>query len=72
MKNVTYCLYREGYDFVAQCLKVDVSSFGASRVEAVANLREALELYFGDGPQSEEAALHEVPFGMPQLAEVER
>jgi predicted RNase H-like HicB family nuclease len=32
--------------FVAQCLEVDVASQGASEQEAIANLREALELYF--------------------------
>jgi predicted RNase H-like HicB family nuclease len=32
--------------FVAQCLEVDVASQGASEQEAIANLKEALELYF--------------------------
>lgn len=32
--------------FVAQCLEVDVASQGASEPEAIANLKEALELYF--------------------------
>lgn len=41
---------REGDYVVAQCLDVDVSSFGASEAEALANLREALELYFEDAP----------------------
>jgi len=36
---------REGEWFVAQCLEVDVASQGASPEEALANLREALELY---------------------------
>ena len=46
MKPITYCVYREENDFVAQCLNVDVSSFGATREEAISNLREAVELYF--------------------------
>lgn len=33
---------------MAQCLDVDVSSFGDSEDDALANLREALELYFED------------------------
>ncbi len=37
---------REGRWYVAQCLEVDVASQGASGEEAVANLREALELHF--------------------------
>ena len=43
-------VYREGQHYVAQCLNVDVSSFGDSESEALANLKEALELYFEDTP----------------------
>jgi predicted RNase H-like HicB family nuclease len=39
-------VYREDQYWVAQCLNVDVSSFGETIEEAVANLREAVELYF--------------------------
>jgi len=46
MKPIAYVLYREDEFIVAQCLNVDVSSFGANREEAVANLKEAVELYF--------------------------
>jgi predicted RNase H-like HicB family nuclease len=46
MKAMSYCVYREDEFFVAQCLNVDVSSFGNTREEAVANLKEAVELYF--------------------------
>ena len=46
MKQIAYCLYREEELHVAQCLNVDVSSFGATREEAVANLTEAVEIYF--------------------------
>lgn len=46
MKQIVYCLYREDEFHVAQCLNVDVSSFGATQQEAIANLREAVELYF--------------------------
>lgn len=46
MKPMTYCIYREAEFFVAQCLNVNVSSFGATRDEAIANLKEAVELYF--------------------------
>jgi len=37
---------REGGLFVAQCLDVDVASQGVSEDEALANLQEAIELYF--------------------------
>jgi predicted RNase H-like HicB family nuclease len=46
VRPITFCVYREEEFFVAQCLNVEVSSFGGTREEAVANLREAVELYF--------------------------
>jgi predicted RNase H-like HicB family nuclease len=39
--------------FVARCLEVEVASQGRSAEEALANLREALELYFEGGPSAE-------------------
>jgi predicted RNase H-like HicB family nuclease len=45
----------EGRLFVAQCLEVDVASQGATEDEALANLREALELYLEDPPDSSRA-----------------
>ncbi|MGI9027692.1 MAG: type II toxin-antitoxin system HicB family antitoxin [Candidatus Saccharimonadales bacterium] len=43
-------VYQEGKYFVAQCLDIDVSSFGESEQGALANLHEALELYLEDTP----------------------
>ena len=42
-------VWKEGKYYVAQCLNIDVSSFGGTRKEALENLQEALELYFEDG-----------------------
>jgi predicted RNase H-like HicB family nuclease len=42
---MAYCVYREDEFFVSQCLNVDVASFGSTREEAIANLKEAVELY---------------------------
>jgi predicted RNase H-like HicB family nuclease len=53
--NLQSVVYREGEHCVAQCLNVDVSSFGDSEAEALANLQEALELYFEDAPASDAA-----------------
>jgi predicted RNase H-like HicB family nuclease len=39
-------VWREGKWFVAQCLEVDVASQGETEAEALANLKEALELHF--------------------------
>lgn len=44
--NFTATVTREGRWFVAQCLEVDVASQGRSERSALANLAEALELYF--------------------------
>ena len=44
----TVSLVREDDAYVAQCLEIDVASQGESEQEALANLREALELYFDD------------------------
>lgn len=44
-------VWREGNWYVSQCLEVDVASQGATEEEAVANLKEALELHF-EPPQA--------------------
>ena len=44
-RTFTASVWREGSWFVAQCLEVDVASQGESEEQALANLREALELY---------------------------
>lgn len=50
MKNLDFqsVVYKEGNYFVAQCLNVDVSSFGDSEKAALDSLQEALELYLED------------------------
>jgi predicted RNase H-like HicB family nuclease len=45
LKNV---IWKEGKYYVAQGLNVDVSSFGKTKKEALANLQEAIELRFED------------------------
>jgi predicted RNase H-like HicB family nuclease len=52
MKQMAYVVYREDEFLVSQCLNVDVSSFGSTRDEAVANLKEAVELHFEGEPDS--------------------
>jgi len=39
--------------YVARCLEVEVASQGETGEEALANLKEALELYFEDTPLPE-------------------
>jgi predicted RNase H-like HicB family nuclease len=52
MRKIHYTLYREESDYVAQCLDFDVSSFGATRQEALLNLTEAVELFLEDCPET--------------------
>ena len=47
-KNLKNVVWKEGKYFVAQCLNVDISSFGKTRKEALTSLDEALALYFED------------------------
>lgn len=47
----TNVVWKEGKYFVAQCLNVDVSSFGKTYEEALGNLQEAVELYLEDAPE---------------------
>ena len=47
MKSMfTASVWQEGEWYVAQAIEVDVASQGKSADEALANLREAIELYF--------------------------
>ena len=50
LKNV---VWKEGKYYVAQCSEVDVSSFGKTKKEASAMLKEAVKLYFEDAPAVE-------------------
>ncbi|MBS1530798.1 MAG: type II toxin-antitoxin system HicB family antitoxin [Bacteroidetes bacterium] len=46
-------VWKEGEYYVAQCLNVDISSFGDTKQEALDNLEEALELYFENNEHPE-------------------
>ncbi len=63
MKQSTYqsVVYQEGEYYVAQCLNVDISSFGDNEQEALANLQEALALYLEDAPKTTKAIIVEHP-----------
>jgi len=52
MRNIDLksVVWKEGNQYVSQCLEVDVSSFGKTKKEALAMLQEALQLYFEDIP----------------------
>jgi predicted RNase H-like HicB family nuclease len=48
MHQLKYIVYHEDKYYVSQCLNVDVASFGTTIDEAIANLKEAVELYLED------------------------
>jgi len=51
--QINSAVWKEGDYFVAQCLNIDISSFGDTKQEALTNLQEALELYFEDNDHPE-------------------
>ncbi len=59
-------VWKEGEYFVAQCLNVEVSSFGDTKEDALKNLEEALELYFEDIPITDASVIEN-----PELVETE-
>jgi len=46
--SFTSVVWKEGHYYVAQCLNIDVSSFGKTKKQALKNLAEAIELYLED------------------------
>jgi len=46
--NFTVSVIKEDNWYVASCLENHIASQGKSKEEAIANLQEALELYFED------------------------
>lgn len=56
MKKIDYVVWKEDKYYVSKCLNVEVSSFGESKLEAINNLKEAVELYL----EGEEDVLLEI------------
>ena len=54
-RRFTATVWRQGDWYVAQCREVDVASQGETEDEAIANLKEALELHF-EAPRATRAA----------------
>ena len=64
MRPIKYCVFKEAPYYVAQCLNVEVSSFGETVDEAIRNLKEAVELYFEDNEAKEYRAVEDVMIGL--------
>jgi predicted RNase H-like HicB family nuclease len=56
--SIKFYVLKEPPYYVAQCINVDVSSFGDSMEEAITNLKEAVALYLEEpsGPLNYRAA----------------
>lgn len=57
-RTLTAVITRESTWYVARCLQVEVTSQGPTVEDALANLKEALELYFADGASVPEPVSH--------------
>ena len=57
-----------GAVFVAQCLDIDLASQGATEEEALANLREAIQLHFAKEPAARAPAVHRIEVDLPESA----
>lgn len=51
MRPFAAAVWREGKWYVSQCLELDIASQGETEEEALANLKEAIELHF-EPPQA--------------------
>ena len=63
MKTINFIVWKENGEFVSQCLNVDVSSHGNSLEDAIKNLKEAVELYFQDEPDSDISEVESIYLG---------
>jgi predicted RNase H-like HicB family nuclease len=59
-RTFTASVSKEGHWFVAQCLEVDIASQAETEAEALANLREALELHYEDPQATVQPKMHRV------------
>lgn len=64
VNNFHTIVWKENDLYVARCVEVNVTSQGTNHQEALANLKEALELYLEDSeeifPQVKEVEVQEV------------
>jgi predicted RNase H-like HicB family nuclease len=67
MHTLNYVIWKEDEYFVSQCLNVDVSSFGTTREEALANLKDAVALYLQDEDNPEFTPVEFVESGSAEV-----
>lgn len=59
MKHFHAVVWKENKWYVAKALEIEVASQGLNEKEALANLKEALELYFEDQSKIELTPVHQ-------------
>lgn len=57
LKNI---VWKKGNFYVAQCLNVEVSSFGDTKEDALKTLQDTLDLYFEDMPVEDALTIENV------------
>jgi len=67
MHTMNYIVWKEDEFFVSECLNVGVSSFGDTKDEAVANLKEAVELYFEGEENAEYTSVDLIEVGSAEV-----
>ena len=67
MHTMNYIVWKEDEFFVSQCLNMGVSSFGKTKDEAVANLKEAVELYFEGEENAEYTPVDFIEIGAEEV-----
>jgi len=66
LKEIDFILWQEGKYYVAQCLNIEVSSFGETVDEAIKNLKEAVELYL-EGENIELPKIEKIMLGKEKI-----
>ena len=66
LKEIDFILWQEGKYYIAQCLNIEVSSFGETVDEAIKNLKEAVELYL-EGENIELPKIEKIMLGKEKI-----
>jgi len=66
VKEIDVVVWKEGKQYVSQCVNIDVASCGDSVEEAIANLKEAVELRL-EGEKIELSRVERITIGKEQI-----
>jgi len=65
--DLTVVTWKEGNDWVSECLNNHVSSFGSTREESERNIQEALELFYEGERDIQVPAIDQASVSVKQL-----